>query len=79
MSDLYNLINLNQIDPKFNLNSNLFKYISNLIINQTFAYNETTDIIKFNKDVLNLSPTGQIKNYFKYNIDFNKILKEYNG
>ena len=79
MSDLYNLINLNQIDPKFNLNSNLFKYISNLIINQTFAYNETTDIIKFNKNILNLSPTGQIKDYFKYNIDFNKILNEYNG
>ena len=79
ISDLYNLINLNQIYPKFNLNSNLLKYISNLIINQTFIYNETTDIIKFNKDVLNFSPTGKIKNYFKYNIDFNKILKEYNG
>ena len=79
MSDLYNLINLNQIYPKFNLNSNLFKYITNLIINQTFIYNETTDIIKFNRHVLNFSPTGQIKNYFKYNIDFNKIIKEYNG
>ena len=79
MSDLYNDINLNQIYQKYNLNSNLFKYIFNLIINQTFIYNETTDIINFNKDVLNLSPKSQFKNYFKYNIDFSKILKENNG
>jgi len=79
ISDFYKLINLNQMYPKLNLNKNLFKYIFNLIINQTFIYNETTDIIKINKNILNLTPTGHIKNYFKYNIDFNKILKEYNG
>ena len=79
ISDLYNILSLNQNFTNFNLNSNLFKNIFNIIINQTFIYNETTDIITFNKNILNLSPKGQITNYFKYNIDFYRIIKEYNG
>jgi len=82
ISSLYNNIIsnfTNQNISKIKFKQNFLTNITNLILNETFVYNETTDIIKFNKKILNLSQKGNITNYIKYNLDYHKILNQYKG
>lgn len=82
ISSIYNNIvsnftNLNNSRTK--TSKNFLSNITNLLLKETFIYNETTDIIQLNKKILNLSPKGNVSNYVKYNIDYYKILNQYEG
>ena len=50
--------------------------VINSIIRQVFIYNETTDLIYIDKDILNMLKTGNIPPYFKYDIDYDSILEQ---
>ena len=50
--------------------------IINSIFRQVFIYNETTDLIYIDKDILNMLKTGNIPPYFKYDIDYDSILEQ---
>ena len=52
------------------------KNIISPIIKQIFIYNETTDYIYINKNILRMLKTGDIPPYFKYNIDYESILEK---
>ena len=71
-----NFTNMN--NSRISSNINLIKNITNSLLKQTFTYNETTDLIEFNKTLLSISPKGNITNYIKYNLDYHKILEQYN-
>ena len=69
----------NQNNSRLKTNTNFLTNITNLILKQTFIYNETTDIIQFNKNILNLSSKENKTNYIKYNLDYHNILNQYKG
>ena len=69
----------NQNNSRIKINANFLNNITNILLKETFIYNETTDIIQFNKNILNLSPNGNKSNYIKYNLDYHNILNQYKG
>ena len=82
ISSLYNNIISNFTNnniSRIKTNTNSLSILTNFILNETFIYNETTDIIQLNKKILNLSPKCNISNYIKYNIDYYNIFNQYKG
>ena len=65
-----------KIESKENKQNNFFQKIITSIINQLFIYNETTQIININKDLLDIIKTGKIPQNFKYNINYENILNQ---